>query len=293
MTCAKEQGGDTDEDTRIRTRSWVQETDQGGLLEMSGGVTFWLTAQTGGERFWTYSEDCPLLRVKGELTAPPILASHRFPLYLLMGHLPYAISYLCMSDATGPDLPGVLHSSGLWKTELAHAPSGLQTVSASPKSSLVPHLSPFPRWSIYLLTKSGPSPPDIQSASTVAAKLSQHIVKKLYEHYLDILVLINLLTFTLHTISNVKPLSPSHRHSTSLTPSPSNTKSLFSQAGQQNRRFFVLLSPATMETEAVRNWLKIQKIKSRQNSPTFRTFKTHLSLPQITQKGFRLTTRWY
>lgn len=45
MTSVKEQGGDTDEDTRIRTRRWVQEIDQGGLLEIACGVTFWLTSR--------------------------------------------------------------------------------------------------------------------------------------------------------------------------------------------------------------------------------------------------------
>ena len=60
MTCVKEKGGGhTDEDTRILTRNWVQEKDQDGFLEISFGVTFWLTAQARRITFLNLQQELP------------------------------------------------------------------------------------------------------------------------------------------------------------------------------------------------------------------------------------------
>lgn len=83
-------------DTQMR----IQESLQGnGSKRKIRMMVFWIflfelpsgwQPRPEQERFWTYSKNCPLLRVKGELTAPPTLTSHRFLLYVLTGILPYA-----------------------------------------------------------------------------------------------------------------------------------------------------------------------------------------------------------
>lgn len=121
MTCVKEK-----RDTEMTRQESLQGTGSKRkirmvswrfLLELSSG---W-QPRPDGQGFWTYSKNCPWLRVKEELRAPKSSYPPGFSSACSW------VSCLKLSDASGPDLPGVPHSSQLWRTELVHATPDLQT----------------------------------------------------------------------------------------------------------------------------------------------------------------------
>lgn len=97
-------------------------------MEISFGITFWLTAQARGRTFLTLQQELPF--AQSERRANSFSNSHvsQVSPILADGYAALWPATTSMSDAAGPDLPGVPHSSGLWRTELVRASPDLQTL---------------------------------------------------------------------------------------------------------------------------------------------------------------------